>query len=69
MTDTKVKSLIRGRLGAAVLALVAFLSVTFGVSPEDSQTATTITNSVFEWIIAGSTILSAVMAFFSKMRE
>ena len=69
MKDTKLQSLIRGRLGAAVLALVAFASVAFGLSPADSATATDSANAVMTWVATGSTLLASVMAFFSKFRE
>lgn len=69
MKDTKVQSLIRGRLGAAVLSLVATLSIIFGLTPDQQQTATELTNQVFQWIGGGSAIGAAVLAFLSKLRE
>lgn len=69
MKDTKVQSLLRGRIGAAILSLVAFMCVVFGVSPEDSNTATMMTNQIFDWIGGGSALIAGIMAFVSKLRE
>lgn len=69
MADTKVQSLLRGRLGAAVLAAVAFICIAFGLSPEDSATATDSANAVMVWVASGSSLVATIMAFLSKLRE
>jgi hypothetical protein len=69
MKDTKLQSLLKGRLGAALLAAVSFACITFGLSPEDSQTATDSANAVMIWVASGSSLFAGIMAFISKLRE
>ncbi len=67
--DTKVQSLIKGRLGASVLSLVGFACIAFGLSPDDTQVATDMTNQIYAYIGGGSVLLASIMSFFSKFRE
>ena len=62
--DSFKASLIWGRIGAGVLALVAFgLGIAgYTMTPEDQETAYMLVSS----LIAG---VAGVMAFVSKMRE
>lgn len=69
MKDSYLQSLIRGRIGATILALIAALSIAFGLSPEDSAAATDAANSVFTWIGTGSALLSSILALLSKLRQ
>lgn len=67
--DTKVQSLIRGRIGAAVMAAVAFLGIAFGLGPDEQQTAATLADNLVQWVAGGAALLSGIGAAFSKFRE
>jgi hypothetical protein len=69
MNDTKLQSLLRGRIGATVLAAVSFGCVAFGLSPEETEVATDGANAAIAWVASGSSLLSGLMAFASKLRE
>ena len=69
MKDTFIQSAIRGRIGSAVLAVVAALSIIFGLSPDEQQAAATMTNDVMQWIAGGSALGSGILAAISKLRE
>lgn len=69
MKDTKVQSMLRGRIGAAIMAMVSFLCITFGLSPEDSQVATEGATTIMNWVASGSVLAAGTMAFISKLRE
>ena len=64
MTDSKLKSLITGRIGASVLAVVALGLTYFGVdlAPDMQQ-------SILEAVAALAVAGSGAMALFSKLRE
>ena len=62
--DSFKASLIWGRIGAGVLAIVAFVlgMIGYQMTPEDQETAYALVSS----LIAG---VAGVMAFVSKVRE
>jgi hypothetical protein len=71
MSDSIGKSLVVGRIGAGVSALIAVVAGILGysVTPEMVGEAETIINNGYQLVSTASGLLAAVLAWYSKFKE
>lgn len=62
MKDSILISLMRGRVGAGVLAILSGLAGAYGIT--EAQQA-----DLWQMLVAGGSTLAGVLAWFSKFRE
>ncbi len=64
--DTKLQSLFRGRLGSAVLSIVAIVAVQYGLSETEVNNIYTLVATL---VASGTSLFSAALSVISKIRE